>query len=121
MGNLTDFGAHKINTEIVGDGGALIIEAVLTAMLVIVVFATAVAKDGYGIMAPLAVGLTIAMIHFVAVPITGASVNPARTFAPALISNAFDSFWVYLVGPAIGAAAGGLLYHYGVLKPRGET
>ena len=85
MGNLTDFDAHKINTEIVGDGGALIIEAVLTAMLVIVVSATAVAKDGYGIMAPLAVGLTIAMIHFVAVPITGASVNPARTFAPALI------------------------------------
>lgn len=120
VGNATNFGAHGVNNAAVGNGGALLIEGILTAMLVLVVFATAVAKDGYGIMAPLAIGLTIALIHFVAVPMTGASVNIARTFGPALVSNHFDSFWIYLIGPAIGATVGGLLYQYVFLKPRGD-
>lgn len=52
------------------------------------------------------------IIHLVALPLTGASVNPARSFGPALISNAFDSFWLYVLGPAIGAVAAGALYHH---------
>ena len=113
VGNLSDFGAHGVNTEIVdGNGGALVIESVLTAALVSVIFAVAVSKRGFGVMAPLAIGLTVMLIHFVAVFMTGASVNPARTFGPALVSNAFDSFWVYLLGPAIGAVLAGLLYHH---------
>ena len=109
-GNISDFGAHEINKAIVGNGGALLLEAILTAVLVMVIFAVAVSKKGYGNVAPLVIGLTIMLIHLVAVFMTGASVNPARTFGPALVSNAFDSFWVYLLGPAIGAAAGALLY-----------
>ena len=59
-------------------------------------------------------------IHFVAVGMTGASVNPARTFGPALISNSFDSFWIYIIGPALGALVGGLLYQFVFLQPIGD-
>ena len=112
VGNATDFGAHRINGDVLGEGGALLLEILLTAALVSVIFATAVSKKGFGAAAPLAIGLTVMIIHLIAVPLTGASVNPARTFGPALISNAFDSFWLYLLGPAIGAVAAGVLYHY---------
>ncbi len=111
-GELTNFGAHGINQLALGEGGALLLELLLTAALVSVIFATAVSKRGFGVAAPLAIGLTVVIIHLIAVPLTGASVNPARTFGPALISNAFDSFWVYVIGPGIGAIAAGLLYHH---------
>lgn len=116
LGEATNFGAHGISDAVDGDGGALLIEIVLTSVLVMVIFATAVSKKGFGHMAPLAIGLAVLVIHLAAVPSTGASVNPARTFGPALVSNSFDSFWVYLLGPAIGGAGGALIYHYGVLK-----
>ncbi len=110
VGEAAGFGAHGINASVDGEGGAFLIEAVLTAVLLIVIFATAVSKKGAGHMAPLAIGLTITLIHLVAVPLTGASVNPARTFGPALISNAFDSFWVYILAPATGGVIGAVLY-----------
>lgn len=113
VGNLSNFGAHGVNKAVVGgNGGALLLEALLTAALVAVIFATAVSKKNFGIAAPAAIGLTVLLIHLVAVPMTGASVNPARTFGPALISNAFDSFWLYVVGPAIGAVGAAALYHH---------
>ncbi len=122
VGNLTDFGAHGVNTAIVdGDGGAFLIEAVLTFALVMVVFATAVSKGGFGVAAPLAIGLTIMLIHFASVYMTGASVNPARTFGPALVSNAFDSFWLYLLGPAVGGVAGALVYQHVFLEASEEA
>ena len=111
-GELTNFGAHGINQLALSEGGALLLELLLTAALVSVIFATAVSKRGFGVAAPLAIGLTVVIIHLIAVPLTGASVNPARTFGPALISNAFDSFWVYVIGPSLGAIAAGLLYHH---------
>ena len=108
-----DFGAHRINTDLVaGDGGALLIEILLTSMLIAVILAVAAAKNGYGVTAPLMIGLAVMAIHFVALEMTGASVNPARTFGPALISNAFDSFWVYILGPAIGAILAATLYQH---------
>ncbi len=117
VGNATDFGANAIAAGAVdGDGGALLLEIVFTLTLVMVFFAVAVSKRGAGHLGPLAIGATLVAIYFVALPLTGASANPARTFGPAVISNAFDSFWVYLVGPAIGALLGGLLYHHGVIK-----
>ena len=114
VGNATNFGAHGINTTAVsGDGGALLLEIIGTAVLVMVIFAVAVSRRGAGHMAPLLIGLTVALLHLVLVPLTGASVNPARTLGPALISNAFDSFWIYAIGPAIGGAIGALLYFHG--------
>ncbi|MYB21648.1 MAG: MIP family channel protein [Chloroflexi bacterium] len=112
VGELTNFGAHGINELALGNGGGFLLELLLTAALVAVIFATAVSRRGFGASAPLAIGLTVVIIHLIAVPLTGASVNPARTFGPALISNAFDSFWVYVIGPAAGAVVAAVLYHH---------
>ena len=112
VGEISNFGAHGISGATDGEGGAFLLEAILTAVLLIVIFATAVAKKGAGHMAPLAIGLTIFAIHLVAVPLTGASVNPARTLGPALVSNAFDSIWVYILAPATGGVVGALLYWF---------
>ena len=114
VGATIDFGAHHINSAAVdGDGGALLLEIVLTMALVRVFIGTTVSKRGVGPLAPLAVGLTYMVVQLVAWPLTGASVNPARTFGPALVSDAFDSFWVYVVGPAAGAILGALIYYFG--------
>ena len=95
-------GGHTINPEI-SIGEALGLEIICTAFLVVVVYNVAVSKKGWGINAPIAVGFAVMLIHFVAVPFTGASVNPARSFGPALVTGEFDDFWVYLVGPFAGA------------------
>ena len=50
------------------------------------------------------------LIHFVAVPWTGASVDPARSFGPALVTNEWKDFWIYIVGPILGGLLGGFLY-----------
>ncbi len=84
-------------------GEGLLLEIICTAFLVLVIFNVAVSKKGWGINAPIAIGLAVMLIHFVAVPFTGASVNPARSFGPALIGNEWGDFWVYIVGPAVGA------------------
>ena len=106
-------GGPELGTHLVADGmalpEALLLEIILTAFLVIVIFNTAVSKKGWSINAPIAIGLAVTAIHLVAVPFTGASVNPARSFGPYLVANSWNSgahsgdAWIYFVGPAVGA------------------
>lgn len=84
-------------------GEGLVLEILLTAFLVLVVFTTAVSRKGWGMNAPIAIGLAVVVIYMVGVPFTGPGVNPARSFGPALVANEWDDFWVYILGPAIGA------------------
>ncbi len=86
-------------------GEGLLLEIICTAFLLVVIYNTAVSKKGWGLNAPIAIGLAVMLIHFVAVPFTGASVNPARSFGPALVANEWGDFWNYIVGPAVGALA----------------
>jgi len=86
-------------------------EIVLTFALVFVVFATAMDPKGLGHLAPAAIGLTVLVDHLIGVPLTGASMNPARTFGPALAASAWDNNWVYWVGPLVGGALAGWFYH----------
>ena len=89
------------------------IEAVGTFLLVWTVFAVAVAPRGNsGIVAPLYIGLAVVVAHLVMVPLTGTGINPARTFGPALVNGRWDDFWVYLIGPLIGAALAALSYQF---------
>jgi len=88
---------------------ALWIEAVLTFLLVLAVWGTAVDArapriGGFGI------GLTVAFDILMGGALTGASMNPARTFGPALAANIWNAHWVYWVGPLLGAAVAALLY-----------
>lgn len=103
-------GQHSVNLEAVSLAGAFVVEMVLTAVLVIVIFSVAVDEDGFDKIAPLVIGLTVAVIHFVAVPLTGASVNPARTFGPALATGSWDHIWLYFAAPVLGALIGLAIY-----------
>ena len=85
------------------------IEAVLTMILVLVVFGTAVDMRAQK-MPALFIGATVAADILVGGPFTGASMNPARSFGPALVGGVWDHHWVYWVGPLLGGAVGGLLY-----------
>jgi len=95
-----------------GEGGvraAIFVEIICTAIFVIVILKTttggAFASTTY-----VAIGLTLLAVHFAAVPFSGSSVNPARSFGTALIGNHWTDFWIYIVGPPIGAIAGWIIY-----------
>lgn len=87
----------------------LVLEALLTFFLVNAIFNTAVSGKA-GNLAPVAIGLTLVFAILMGGPLTGASLNPARTLGPALASGNFADLWLYLVGPLAGGAAAALLY-----------
>ena len=110
-------GGHAINAAAVKNAGMAVgIEAVLTFVLVWTIFATAVSSKGLGSLAAFAIGFAVLIDHLVGVPLTGASMNPARTFGPALINNRWTDHWVYWVGPLIGAAVAGITYWFFYLQ-----
>jgi aquaporin NIP len=96
----------------VGDGTALVYEIVLTAFLMFVIIAVATDTRAVGAGAAIAIGGTVGLDALFGGPITGASMNPARSFGPALASGTWTSFWVYVVGPVVGAAIGAFAYQY---------
>jgi aquaporin Z len=82
---------------------ALLMEIALTGTLVSVILGTASAAQNVGAIAALGVGGYIALAGLWSAPVSGTSMNPARSFGPALVSGDFSSYWVYALGPAIGA------------------
>jgi aquaporin Z len=87
-----------------GEWRSLVMETVLTAILVTVILNTATGYRSIGHNAALAVGSTVALLGLFASPISGASMNPARTLGPDIVSTDFTGWWVYIVGPVVGAA-----------------
>ncbi len=92
------------------DGQSLVIEFVLTFLLMFVIVAVATDTRAVSQAAAFAIGGTVGLEAMFAGPISGASMNPARSLAPALVSGTWGSFWVYLVGPVFGAIAGAWVY-----------
>jgi MIP family channel proteins len=86
-----------------GVGASLVMEIILTSILISVILGTATRKGTIGTQAAIAVGGTIALCGLFAAPISGASMNPARSLGPALVSGALHDSWIYLVGPLLGA------------------
>ena len=87
----------------VGLGVAALTEGLLTLGLVSVILGTASGARNIGINGALAVGAYIGLVSVWAAPVTGASMNPARSFAPELVGGDLSGYWVYLVGPIAGA------------------
>jgi aquaporin Z len=87
-----------------GDWRSLVMEIILTAILVTVILNTATGYRSIGHNAALAVGSTVALLGLFASPISGASMNPARTLGPDIVSLDFKGWWIYIIGPTIGAA-----------------
>jgi MIP family channel proteins len=99
----------------VSTGTAIAIEAVLTFFLVFVVYGSAVDSRAPKI-GGLAIGLTVALDILFGGPLTGAAMNPARTFGPALASGHWNNHVVYWIGPLIGGALAGLIYGRFLIK-----
>jgi MIP family channel proteins len=96
----------------VGSGTALLYEVVLTAFLMFVIIAVATDTRAVGAAAAIAIGGTVGLDALFGGPITGASMNPARSFGPALASGTWTDFWIYIVGPIAGAVIGALAYQF---------
>ena len=108
-----------ILTEGVTPVQGLIVEIVLTFFLVNTIFNTAVSGKASNF-AGLAIGLTLVFCILMGGPLTRASLNPARTLGPAIVSGNYADIWLYFVGPLVGAILAALLY-IGVLKDKGEA
>lgn len=96
----------------VGVWNAVVFEIVMTFGLVYTVYATAVdpKKGDIGIIAPIAIGFIVGANILAGGAFDGASMNPAVSFGPAVVSWTWDNQWVYWVGPLIGAGIAGLVY-----------
>jgi aquaporin Z len=103
FGNVDAGGNYPIATK-GGDWRSLVMEAVLTAILVSIILNTATGSRSIGHNAAIAVGSTVALLGLFASPISGASMNPARSLGPDIVSTNFTGWWVYIAGPVIGAA-----------------
>lgn len=96
---------------------AMIMEVILTFILVFVIFGVAVDRRGPNLVAGLLIGLTVTLDILFGGPYTGASMNPARSFGPALASANWMHHWVYWVGPLLGGVLAGLAYNTAFLQP----
>jgi aquaporin NIP len=94
----------------IGAGSALVYEVIMTAFLMFVIMAVATDTRAMGPAAAIAIGGTVGLDALFGGPVTGASMNPARSFGPALVSGQWTDFWIYLIGPLTGAALGALAY-----------
>jgi MIP family channel proteins len=101
----------------VGVGTALLYETVLSAFLMFVIISVATDARAVGAAAALAIGGTVGLDALFGGPITGASMNPARSFGPALASGQWRDFWIYVLGPLLGATLGALAYQF-IRTPR---
>lgn len=121
LGNAVHLGTPALDPTMKAGAGA-VLEAVLTFFLVFAVYGTAV--DGRGAwnkVAGFAIGLTVTFDILAGGPMTGAAMNPARWFGPALVSGTWTDAWVWIVGPLAGGAVAGLVYWALFLQRKDEV
>ena len=110
-GKAVNFGAPALASGITLFGG-IFIEAVFTFLLVLTIYGVAVDKRSPPGPIGLAIGVIVIVALLVAGPLTGAALNPARAFGPALIAGFWTNQFIYWIGPIIGAIIAGLIYNY---------
>jgi aquaporin NIP len=116
LGSIAGLGATTPSGSL---GQAFLWEALLSAFLMLVILAVATDTRAQGQLAALAIGGTVALDALFGGPVTGASMNPARSLAPAIAGGPATGLWIYLTAPVLGAAASTLLYRYlSAPKPR---
>ena len=109
LGNVAHVGATLPSGS---DGQAFLWEAVLTFFLMFVIMAVATDTRAVGEAAAIAIGGTVGLDAMFGGPITGASMNPARSLGPAIAGSDYTSIWVYLLAPLLGAAAAAMTYAF---------
>jgi aquaporin NIP len=118
LGNRADVGATLPSGS---QGQAFLWEAVLTFFLLFVILAVATDTRAVGEAAAIAIGGTIGLDAMFGGPITGASMNPARSAAPAFVSGNLHALWLYIAAPLVGASLGALAYQFVRDEPRRDT
>ncbi|XP_076057623.1 aquaporin AQPAe.a-like isoform X2 [Oratosquilla oratoria] len=115
-----DLGITKVNENLTSAQG-FGVEVVCTFILVMTIFAVVDERrtDVMG-QAPIAIGLAVVACHLSAIPMTGCSMNPARSFGPSVMTGLWENHWVYWAGPIIGGMLAGLLYSYVFRAPKPE-
>lgn len=105
-------GVNKLRGNVT-DAQGFGVELMITFVVVLTVLASLDEKrtDLHG-SAPLTIGLAVALGHLFAVSYTGCSLNPARSFGPAVVKNSWDNHWVFWIGPLVGGAVAAVLYEY---------
>lgn len=118
MGAEVNYGTQGGASELLGFNAVsgFAVELILTFFLVLVIFMVAVHKKAAAGMAGIAIGGMIFLLHLVGIPLTGASMNPARTLGPAIVSGYWDQHWIYWAGPILGAVIAGLVMNYVYVK-----
>lgn len=122
QGNVTDmtggFGSNGLSGVNGSAVAGLVVEIVLTFIFVIAILGVTSEKAGHGSFGGLVIGLTLVVVHILGIGLTGTSVNPARSFGPALVAAIsgntapLSALWVFIVGPLVGAAAAALVYKF---------
>ncbi len=118
LGAKVNFGTQGGPSDLINNSvsSGLFLEMIFTFFLVMVIFMTAVHKKAAAGWAGFSIGGMIFLLHLVGVPLTGASMNPARTFGTALASGFWEFHWIYWVGPIVGGIIAGLIMDYVYVK-----
>ncbi len=104
------------NLPSISDSGAFVVEVALTAIFIAVILTVTRRAANH---AAFVIPLTLAAVHFAGIPLSGASVNPARALGPALIAGDLTSIWIYLTAPFVGAVVGWVVFR--VLSDEAST
>lgn len=117
IGKPVFWGAHGGPSELLGGNlmSGLVLEMIMTFFLVVVIFMTAVHKKAPKSVYGAVIGGMVFLLHLVGVPLTGASMNPARSLSPTLLSGdagLWEVQWLYWVGPIVGGIIAGLIMNY---------
>ena len=117
-GRAGNWGATSVSGLLGGDLQGMIVEGIGTFVLVLVILTAVYSEKSFKEWAPLAIGTTLGFAVMVAGPLTGAGLNPARWFGPALVSGEWGGVWPYLVGPILGSGLAAAVYRF-ILEPGG--
>ena len=109
LGDIANIGATQPSGS---NAQSFVWELLMTALLMFVIMAVATDTRAVGEAAAIAVGGTIGLCALFGGPISGASMNPARSLGPALVSGELNALWIYIMAPILGASAGAVLYAY---------
>ena len=117
MGDKTKLGANGLvgadaATGAAGDAGiSFVIEVILTFVFVLAILGVT-SKESNGSVAGLVIGGALVLVHLLGINFTGTSVNPARSFGPAIFAGTLSSYWVFLLAPLAGGVLAALVYRF---------
>ena len=114
IGAKVNFGTQGGPSELLNSSimAGITVEIILTFFLVTVIFLTAVHKKAAAGIHGISIGGIVFLLHIVGVPLTGASMNPARTFGPAVVSGFWELHWIYWLAPIVGGIIAGVIMNY---------